>query len=256
MASDIGDERRGPDEPDEVDREPTWMGRSYRLSGRPDLPRPPDEVDREPYWKGRSYRLYGRPDLPRPPGHEPGAVVPAGDLGSGEQRDVREGEHVAQRPAERDSGSSIRDVYPQPALPSDSGRLLRSIRSNGAWERIQYRSLSRSSERWLPDIATGVGLQDAIEALSRALEQAWLNDQQQGSHFALGPAEAKVHIIPSRQASSEVEWRVLQVDSHASAQAGLTHTLTMRFLLQPARGKSKEDSEGQAVSREPFAEDP
>lgn len=222
MAGDIGDERQTPDEPDEIRR----------------------VLKRLPYPSSR------QPIPPTPPGHQLGAVVPTEKLPSGEWRAIRK-ENTAQRPAQNDPGS-IGNMNPQPALPSDS-EMLRSIRSNSAWDRIRARGLSRS-EQWLPDLAPGVGLRDAIQALSRALEQAWLDAQQQGSHFAFGPAEAKVHIIPSGQASGEVEWRVLPADGENSLQEELAHTLTLRFLPQSTPGNPGEDSEDEIASEKGLTE--
>jgi hypothetical protein len=87
--------------------------------------------------------------------------------------------------------------------------------------------LARSSE---------VGLQDALQALSRALDQAWLYAEQQGLHFVVEPDELTVHVAPLRHASSEIEWRVLPVDEQTS-RLGFAHKLTVRFVAQSARGK-------------------
>jgi hypothetical protein len=107
-------------------------------------------------------------------------------------------------------------------------------RSDAAWDRVQARGLSQSS---------GVGLSDAVQALSRALDQAWLDAQQQGLHFVVEPVELTVHVTPLRHVSGEIEWRVLRVDEQTSPQPSLTHTLTMRFLPHPMQDKPDEGGE-------------
>src|SRR5262249_6895528 len=125
------------------------------------------------------------------------------------------------------TASPSRGGYSRAARPS--GRDMPSMppRSDAPWGRV------RPSE---------VGLPDAIHALSRVLDQAWRDAQQQGLHFAVGPVELTIHVAPSH-VSGGIEWRVLQVDEQASPQRGGMHTLTMRFLPQPALDISEEDRE-------------